>query len=105
MWTTACASVATTLRFAWCAVCVCPMPSPFSWVLAVVARWEKYTIAYRNGGALDPTSSPHLFAVKATPCISVVEESFFGALSDQWKLMGPTAAPGRVSATAIKCKC
>ena len=28
-------------------------------------RWEKYTIAYRNGGALDPTSSTHLSALKA----------------------------------------
>ena len=64
-------------------------------------RWEKYTIAYRNGGALDPTSSTHLSAVKATPCTSVFEKSFFGALSDQWKLMGYTAAPWRVTATAI----
>ena len=64
-------------------------------------RWQKYTIAYRNGVALDPTSSPHLSTLKATPCTSVSEESFFGALSDQWKLMVPTAAPWRVNATAI----
>ena len=64
-------------------------------------RWEKYTVAYRNRGALDPTSSPHLYALKATPCTSVFEESFFGALLHQWKLMGPTAAPWRVGATAI----
>ena len=64
-------------------------------------RWEKYTIANRNGVALDPTSSPHLSTLKATPCTSVFEESFFGAVSDQWKLMGRPAAPWRVSATAI----
>ena len=63
--------------------------------------WEKYTIASRNGGALDPTSSPHLSALKATPCTSIFEESFFGALSDQWKLMRPTTAPWRVTARSI----
>ena len=50
---------------------------------------------------MDPTSSVHLFALKATPCTSVFEESLFGPLSDQWKLMGLLAAPWRVSATAI----
>ena len=71
-------------------------------VLRVMSeQWEKYSIVYRNGGALDPTSSPHLSALQATPCTSVFEESFFGALSNQWKLMGPTAAPWRVTATAI----
>ena len=50
---------------------------------------------------MDPTSSTHLYALKATPCTSVFQESFFGALSNQLKPMGPTAAPWRVTATAI----
>ena len=37
MLTIACASLATTLRFAWCVVCVSHAPPPLSWVLAVVA--------------------------------------------------------------------
>ena len=64
-------------------------------------RWDKYIIAYRNGGPLDPTCSTHLCALKATPCTSIFEESFFGAFSNQWTLMGPTAAAWRVTATAI----
>ena len=56
-------------------------------------QWKTYTIPYRIGSALDPISSAHSSALKATPCTSVFEEGFFGALSDQWKLMGTTAAP------------
>ena len=64
-------------------------------------QWEQYTVAYRNCGALDRTSLPDLSALKETSCTSALEEIFFGALSDQWKLMGPTAALWRVTPTAF----
>ena len=65
------------------------------------ARWDFYCKEYRPGGGLDVARSPHVRALKNTPCTTVFEESFFGTLTDTMKLMGVRASPWQAIATAI----
>ena len=64
--------------------------------------WRAYVADYLPGGKFDPAQCPDsLHVLSNTPCASFFEESYFGVLKDCMRLMGVTAAPWKVRATAI----
>ena len=64
--------------------------------------WRSYVSPWLPGRRLDPESNPDiLHSLSNTPGASFFEESFFGIYKDCMRLMGVTAAPWQVRATAL----